>query len=98
VNIREATTSEELNEDVRNLMIQFWESYDKLFDEMDNLSEFEFHKRQNEMWEFRNKASEIKGDIFLISLWGMSEKAEKLYGSGSSLRYLNKLNYGNKNL
>jgi len=92
--IREQTTSQELKEEVRIAMTQFWEAYDKLFIDMDNLNEDEFQIRQHEMWEFRNKASEY-GDYFLISLWGMSEKAEKLYGAGSSLRYfefLNKIN------
>ena len=91
MNIREQTTSQELREEVRNTMIQFWESYDKLFVDMDNLTEDEFNIRQHEMWEFRNKASDY-GEYFLISLWGMSEKAEKLYGSGSSSRYIDYLN------
>jgi hypothetical protein len=43
------------------------------------------------MWEFRNKASDY-GEYFLISLWGMSEKAEKLYGVGTASRYVEFLN------
>jgi hypothetical protein len=92
--IREQTTSQELREEVRNAMIQFWESYDKLIVDMDNLTEDEFNIRQHEMWEHRNRAMEY-GDIFLISLYGMSEKAEKLYGNGSSLRYIEFLNKTN---
>ena len=91
MNIREQTTSQELREEVRITMIQFWESYDKLFVDMDNLTEDEFNIRQHEMWEFRNKASDY-GEYFLISLWGMSEKAEKLYGVGTSSRYVEFLN------
>ena len=34
MNIREQTTSQELREEVRNVMIQFWDSYDKLFIDM----------------------------------------------------------------
>ena len=94
MNIREQTTSQELKEEVRIVMIQFWEAYDKLFIDMDNLTEDEFHIRQHEMWEFRNKASEY-GDYFLISLYSMSEKAEKLYGTGSSSRYVEFLNKTN---
>jgi hypothetical protein len=94
MNIREQTTSQELKEEVRNTMIQFWESYDKLLVDMDNLTEDEFNIRQHEMWGFRNKAFDY-GEYFIISLWWMSEKAEKLYGVGTSSRYvefLNKIN------
>ena len=77
--IREQTTSLELRKEVRDLMIQFWGAYDKLFVDMDNISENEFNIREKEMWGFRNKASEY-GEYFLISLYGMSEKAKKLYG------------------
>jgi len=91
MNIREQTTSANLKEEVREAMIQFWEAYDKLFIDMDNLTEDEYHIRQHEMWGFRNKASDY-GDYFLISLWGMSEKAEKLYGAGSSSRHVDFLN------
>ena len=86
--IREDTTSKKLNEKVRTLMIEFWDAYDKLFIDMYNLTEDEFFKRAHKMYQFRNKASEIDGDYFLISLWGMSEKARKLYGEGSSKRYI----------
>ncbi len=86
------TTSLDLKEEVRTEMLQFWKAYDELFIDMDNLTEYEFFRREHEMWEFRNKASEIAGDYFLISLWGMSKKAEKLYGNGSSLRYIDFLN------
>ncbi|MCK9430045.1 MAG: hypothetical protein M0R17_08585 [Candidatus Omnitrophica bacterium] len=78
--IRELTTSIELNEEVRTLMIHFWESYDKLWIDMDNLTAGEFRIRQHDMWEFRNKAMCISGDIFLISLYGLEKKAEILYG------------------
>ncbi len=88
MNIREMTTSEDLNKEVRVLMTQFWETYDKLFIEMDTLTENQFFQRQHEMWKLRSKASEISGDIFLISLWGMDEKANLLYGKNSSNRYI----------
>lgn len=94
MSIRESTTRPDLREEVRILMLQFWEAYDKLFIDMDNLTENEYNIRQHEMWEFRNKASDY-GDYFLISLWGMSEKAEKLYGNGSSLSYIDFFNKSN---
>ena len=90
--IRELTTSADLKEEVREAMIQFWEAYDKLFIDMDNLTEDEYHIRQHEMWGFKNKACDY-GDYFLISLWGMSEKAEKLYGKGASSRYIKFLGF-----
>ena len=92
MSIRESTTSRELHKDVRSLMKKFWKAYDKLYIEMDGLTENEFFIKQHEMWEFRNKASTISGDMFLISLWGMSDKAEKLYGKGSSWRYIEFIN------
>lgn len=85
MNIREHTTSLELREEVRNIMIQFWEAYDKLITDMDNLTESEFHIRNQHMWGFVGKATEY-GEYFLISLYGMDEKAERLYGSASSFR------------
>jgi len=78
--IRKATTEEIKNPEVRSLMEKFWESYDKLFIDMDNLTYEEFLVRQQEMWDWRGKAMDIEGDLFLISLWGMSEKAHKIYG------------------
>lgn len=97
MNIREQTTSQELREEVRSTMIQFWESYDKLFVDMDNLTEDEFYIRQHEMWEFRNKAFDY-GDYFFISLWGMSEKAEKLYGVSLSSRHFDSFNKTNNKI
>ncbi len=90
MSIRESSTSTDLKPIVRSLMLDFWFAYDKLFTDMDNLTENEFHIRQHEMWEFRNKASE-HGDIFLISLWGLNEKAEKLYGKNYTQNYIDSL-------
>jgi hypothetical protein len=87
-NIREMTTKGVDNPEVRYYMEKFWESYDKLFVDMDNLTEEEFIVRQNEMWSWRNKASEIEGDMFLISLWGMSRKSEELYGNDIHVKYI----------
>lgn len=82
--IREMTTSEDLREEVRLLMLQFWAAYDKLWVDMDNLTQEEFHIRESEMWGFRNRVSDYDGDYFLISLWGMHNKAEVLYGKNDS--------------
>lgn len=91
-NIRELTTTKIENPQVRELMEKFWESYDQLWIDMENLTVKEFCKRQHEMWEWRNKASEIDGDYFLISLWGMSNKATELFGEDISATYINFLN------
>lgn len=54
---------------------------------MDTLTYEEYCKRSREMWEWRNKASDIDGDYFLISLYGMSNKAEALWGKDGSEEY-----------
>jgi len=33
------------------------------------------------MWQHRNNASDIDGDMLLISCWGLSRKAHEIYGS-----------------
>lgn len=86
--IRAATTTGIENKEVRELMEKFWESYDKLFKDMDNLTKEEFFEREHEMWSWRNKASAIDGDYFLISLWGMSKKAEELFGKDATWEYI----------
>lgn len=91
MSVREETTSSDLKDEVRILMMKFWDAHDALLIDMDNLTEDEYFIRQNEMWEYRNKASEISGDYFLITLGGMSKKAERLYGEGSSARYIDLL-------
>lgn len=79
--IREMTTEDVQNKEARALMEKFWEAHDKLFEDMDNLTKEQFEKRQHEMWEYRNKASDIEENFFMISLWGLSEKANELYGN-----------------
>lgn len=79
--IRKMTTTELKNPEVKKWMVKFWAAYDKLFVDMDNLSHDEFLVRYSEMWQYRNEASKIDGDYFLISLWGMSRKAHEIYGS-----------------
>ena len=78
--IRKMTTTNIDNIEVRELMLKFWEAYDKLFLDMETLSYDEFRKRSHEMLEWRNKASDIRGDYFLLTLGGMSNKAISLYG------------------
>jgi hypothetical protein len=90
--IREMTTTGVDHPEVRELMEKFWESYDKLWGDMDNLTLEEFNERQHEMWSWRNKASEIRGDYFLLTLSGMSNKAEKLFGEDYSRKYIEFLN------
>ncbi len=87
MNIRELTTIGVENIEARNLMEKFWEAYDKLFIDMDNLTYEEFLVRQHEMWEWRNKASDIYGDYFLLTLGGLSNKAILLYGKDGSEDY-----------
>jgi len=79
-NIEIITTDKVENLEVRKYMEQFWTAYHKLFKDMDNLTHSEFQIRSHEMWHYRNLASEIQGDFFFISLWGLSEKAHKIYG------------------
>jgi hypothetical protein len=78
--IRKLTTEEIDHPEVRKHMEKFWEAYDKLFVDMDNLPYEEFEERHKEMWSHRNNAMDVRGDMFLISLWGMSNKAHTLYG------------------
>lgn len=87
MSIREETTIKIENPEVRFFMEKFWEAYDKLWIDMEILSYEEFIIRQHEMWEWRNKASEIEGDYFLLSLWGMANKATSLYGKDGSEEY-----------
>ena len=79
--IRKMTTSDLENPEVRKHMELFWEAHDKLFVDMDNLTHDEFQIRHHEMWQHRNNASDIDGDMFLISCWGLSRKAHEIYGS-----------------
>lgn len=78
----DVTSKDKLKEEFGISMAHFWEAYRKLLIDMDNLNENQFHIRQHEMWEIKNKT--LDGHCFLISLYSMSEKAEKLYGAGSS--------------
>ncbi len=78
----------EINSKVDQLLAQFWDAHEKLLIDMDNIDEGEYFKRQHEMWRFRNEAAAISDEYFLFSCWGMSEKANKLYGEGCSARYL----------
>jgi len=78
--IKKMTTEDVVHPEVRKHMVKFWEAYEKLLVDMDNLTYQEFKIRQHEMWGHRNDASEINGDYFLISLWGLSKKARALYG------------------
>ena len=85
MSLEKSTTSVD-NPIVNELMKKFWESYHELYKEMDSITYEEFNKRSDEMWSWRNKAADY-GDYFLITLWGMSEKAIKLWGKDGSERY-----------
>jgi len=76
------------NEDVKTLMGQFMDAHDKLFEDMDNLSYEDYKIRNKAMWAIRNEASNIEGDFFLITPWGLEAKAEKLYGDKFREGYL----------
>jgi hypothetical protein len=80
MDIRESTTSSELHPEVKVTMIKFWEAYDKLWVDMETLTKEEYKVRASEMWSHRNKAMDIDGTIFLLTLGGLSEKYNKLYG------------------
>ena len=67
------------NPKVKEIMVRFFEAADKLYDDMDSLSYEEFKVRSKAMWSIRNEAAEL-GDYFLITLGGISNKADKLYG------------------
>jgi len=66
------------NPKVKEIMVRFFEAADKLYDDMDSLSYEEFKVRSKAMWNIRNEAEE-EGEYFLITLGGISNKADKLY-------------------
>ncbi len=68
------------NPKVKELMFQFFYEADRLYNDIDALSYEEFIIRKNAMWELRNKAYEIDGDVFLIHLHSLDEKVKKIYG------------------
>ena len=67
------------NPEAKKLMEQFFDEVDKLYNDMDNLSYEEFKLRKEAMWDLKCKADDIDGTITIIDLFGLSEKAEKLY-------------------
>ncbi len=66
--------------EVKALMVKFFNESEQLYIDMDNLTSEEYKIRLKQMWSLRNQASEIDGDLFIISLYGLEEKAERLFG------------------
>ena len=71
----------------KEYIIKFWEAYDKLFEEMDNLTYEEYKVRNKEMWNLKSEAEALntKGSFFLLTLGGLENKASKLYGDKSEV-------------
>jgi len=65
----------------KELFTKFFDETKNLYHDMDALSYREFKIREDKMWELRNEADRAENSISMIDLFGMADKAERLYAN-----------------
>ena len=67
------------NSEAKKLMVKFWETYDDIWDTLDELTYEEYKVKSKKMWSYRNEVVDVSGDIFLFTLHGLSLRVEERF-------------------
>lgn len=71
---------EGVSDEAKAYIDSFWDAYDKLYVDMDSLTYEEYKIRNRQMWDFIHKFHEVSGTYVLLTLYGLEDKANKLFG------------------
>lgn len=72
----------------KELYEKFWNEFDKLCVDVETIPTYkEFRRRFSEMYSFLIEGDQVTGEIHLLTLWGLEEKANSLFSEEERKNY-----------